>query len=50
MLKEAIRLDPDSDEAHYNLGVTYLDVQSKSAAMEQYRELRRLKSDHAAMP
>lgn len=47
-LKEAIRIQPDSDVAHFNLGLMYIDTRNKSAAMDEYRELQKLKSNLAA--
>lgn len=38
--KEAIRLEPDYAEAHFDLDQTYLIRGDKSAALEEYRILK----------
>ncbi len=46
--KEAIRLKPDFAEAHAGLGVAYLDLGDRGAALEEYRILKSLDAKMAA--
>jgi tetratricopeptide (TPR) repeat protein len=45
--KQAIRLRPEDDGSHYYLGLSQLMLGQKSDAMQQYEELRKLKSELA---
>jgi len=45
---QAVQLRPDYAEAHFNLGVAYLQLGRKHEAEEQQRILVRLKSELAA--
>jgi tetratricopeptide (TPR) repeat protein len=45
--KQAIRLDPDNAEAHYNLGLTYLCLEDNGSALEQYKILKKLDTELA---
>lgn len=45
--QQAVRLEPDNEYARYQLGLAYLKVKNKSAAMKQYRELKKLESPFA---
>ena len=45
---QAIRIQPDYAEAHYNLGIVYLSVGNKNVAIEQYKILKNLDMDFAA--
>jgi len=38
--KEAIRLNPDDAKAHFGLGVAYIDIGNREAALEQYEILK----------
>jgi tetratricopeptide (TPR) repeat protein len=40
--KQAIRIDPDYRDAHYNLGVAYNSLSDRGSAMGQMMILRRL--------
>lgn len=46
-LREALRLDPGSADAHYNLGVLLVRSGRKEAAEAAYREATRLRPAHA---
>lgn len=46
-LNRAIGLDRDNQIAHYYLGQVYNSTNNKNAALAEYRELQRLKSDYA---
>jgi len=41
-LKEAIKIKPDDDWAHYRTGLCYLYLGNKSAALDEYQILKRL--------
>lgn len=43
----AIKLESANAEAHYGLGLAYLQTSNKQSAMEQYEELKQLKPDYA---
>ncbi len=45
--KEAIRIDPDFAEAHYNLGVMHLRRNDRGCALEQYKILKKLDKELA---
>ena len=45
--KQAIRLDPDYADAHYNLGYAYILLNDKESALEQYKILKNLDSERA---
>jgi len=45
--KQAIRLDPDYRDAHYNLGAAYLGLNDRGSAMEQYKILKKLDTEMA---
>ena len=40
--KEEVRKNPDDADAHYNLGVCYIDNRDKSSALKQYKILKKL--------
>ena len=40
--KEATRLKPDYGEAHFNLALTYVALNDRKAALEQYNRLKQL--------
>lgn len=40
--KEAIRIRPDDAEAHYHLGVTYLNNEKQGPALDEYKILKAL--------
>ena len=44
-LKSKVR--PDYGEAHYNLGIAYMGVGKKQAALEQFKILKNLDRDFA---
>ena len=44
---QAIRLKPDFTEAHYSLGLTYLLLDDKGWAMEEYKILKDLNQERA---
>ncbi len=46
-LKQAIKIDPDDDVAHYGLGLAYLELGDKSAALEEYKILKKLNPELA---
>jgi Flp pilus assembly protein TadD len=41
-LKQAIRVNPNNAEAHYNLGFAYLMLNDKNSALNEYEILRNL--------
>jgi len=45
--KQAIRIKPDFVEAHYGLGVTYLLLNDRGAALDEYKILRELNPELA---
>jgi tetratricopeptide (TPR) repeat protein len=45
--KQSIRIDPDDTGAHFLLGLTYLDLNDRSSALEQYKILEKLDSEKA---
>ena len=45
---EAIRLDPEDEDARYSLARIYLSLHNKPAALEQYEALRKLNPNVAA--
>ncbi len=45
--KQAIRINPDDAEAHYNLGVAYISLKDKASALEQYKILKSLNLEKA---
>lgn len=47
--KEAIRLKPDYAQAHYCLGLAHLDLGDRGAALDDYRILKDLDGNLAAM-
>ena len=46
-LREAVKLKPDYQGAHYNLGVAYLQAGDKKSATEEYKILRPLNLNNA---
>lgn len=42
VFQEAVRINPDDAEAHYFLGVTYLNKGDKDSALEEYKILKNL--------
>ncbi len=45
--KQAIRIDPDNADAHYNLGGVYVILNDRGSAFEQYKILKSLDSERA---
>jgi Flp pilus assembly protein TadD len=45
--KEALSIQPSDDFAHYQLGLTYLQIGDKESAMVEYKTLKKLNSHHA---
>ena len=45
--KQAIRIDPDFALAHANLGLTYLLLNDRGSAMQQYKILKKLDTEMA---
>ena len=45
--RQAIRINPDYADAHYNLGLTYLILKDNGSALEQYKILKKLDSERA---
>ncbi len=45
--KQSIRIDPDSVQAHYNLGIAYVLFYERDSAVEQYNILKSLDSELA---
>lgn len=45
--QEALRINPDSASAHYNLGRAYLEMGNKNLASEEYRTLKELDEELA---
>ena len=46
-LNEAVRLKPDYQGGHYNLGIAYFMSGNKKAATEEYQKLRTLNLNNA---
>ena len=46
-LKESIRNNPDSVEAHLNLGIACITIEDKKAALQQYKILKTLDIEQA---
>lgn len=46
-LKESIKNNPDSVEAHLNLGIAYITIEDKKAALQQYKILKILDIEQA---
>jgi tetratricopeptide (TPR) repeat protein len=46
-LKQAVRLDRAYAEAHHNLGLAYLALHNRRAALKQYKILKAINSDLA---
>ena len=42
--KEEVRENPDDANAHYNLGIAYVDINDRDSALEQYEILKSLES------
>ena len=47
--KQAIKINPDFADAHYNLGAAYLLLNDRGSALEQYKILKTLGSKLANM-
>ena len=47
-LKQAIRINPDDADAHYNLGVAYGNLGLYKDAIEAYKQAIRIDPDNAA--
>ena len=45
--KQALRINPDYGDVHYNLGVCYIDNRDKSSALKQYKILKKLDTKRA---
>ena len=45
--KQAIKINPDFADAHYNLGLAYLLLNDRGSALEQYKILKSLDSELA---
>ena len=45
--KQAIRLNPDDAETHYNLGNAYHQLNDRDSALEQYKILKKLDTELA---
>ena len=45
--KAAIRINPDDAKAHFNLGLSYLIVANKSAALDEYKILKDIDRESA---
>ncbi len=45
--KQAIRIEPDYADAHYNLGILYLITDNKGSALEEYKILKDLDKEKA---
>ncbi len=45
--KQAIRIDPDYADAHYNLGYAYVSLNDRDFALEHYKILKNLNSELA---
>jgi tetratricopeptide (TPR) repeat protein len=45
--KQAIRIDPDDADTHYNLGIAYVYLNDRGSAVEQYKILKSLDSELA---
>ena len=43
--KQAIRIDPDDVDAHYNLGLVYVLLNDRGSALEQYKILNSFDSE-----
>ncbi len=46
-LKQAIRINPDDADAHFDLGVAYHFSNDRGSAMEQYKILKTLDPERA---
>ena len=45
---QAIRIDPDYADAHYNLGISYFITGERGSALEQYKILKDLDREQAS--
>jgi len=45
--KECIRINPDNVEAHLNLGIAFITMEDKKAALQQYTILKTLDTEQA---
>ena len=45
--KQEVEKNPDDAEAHYNLGVAYLQLNDRDSAIEQYKILKKLDTERA---
>ena len=45
--KQAIKINPDFADAHYNLGAAYLLLNDRGSALEQYKILKNFDSEKA---
>ena len=45
--KQAIRLNPDDAETHYNLGNAYHQLNDRDSALEEYKILKSLDTEMA---
>jgi len=45
--KQAIRIEPDDVDTHYNLGLTYLILGDNGSALDEYKILKDLDQDSA---
>ena len=45
--KQAIHLQPDFAEAHYNLGIIFLFLGDKGSALDEYKILKDLNQEKA---
>ncbi len=45
--KQEVEKNPDDAEAHYNLGVVYLQLNDRGSALEEYKILKKLDTEMA---